>query len=80
MGVKEEQMQTNLIKLKKLVDSKKAILINNKFVFRTLAFSDVREFCEAIHSWGYSRDFTYQTIQNDWQRFLRTWIKETYLD
>lgn len=72
--------EPNLIKLKKLLESKKAILINNKFVIRVLGFSDMRDFVEAINSWGYSHDFTYDTKVYDWQRFLKAWIKETYFN
>jgi hypothetical protein len=73
-------MQPNLIKLEKLVKSKKPILINNKLIKRILGFSDMRDFCEAINSWGYSHDFTYDTKTEDWQRYLRAWFKEEYLN
>lgn len=73
-------MQPNLIKLEKLVRSKKAICVNNKFIKRTLGFSEMRDFCEAIHNWSYARDFTYQDATYDWQKFLRLWIKEEFLD
>jgi len=73
-------MKPNLIKIEKLVTSKKAIITNNKFIKRTLGFEDMREFTEAIHSWGYSRDFTYQSnVYGNWQKFLKQWLFETYL-
>lgn len=73
-------MKPNLIKLKNLVESKKAILVNNKLVMRILGFSDMRDFAQSLHSWGYCRDFIYQTQTYDWQRFLRLYLKETFLD
>ncbi len=73
-------MQPNLIKLEKLLQSKKAILLNNKLIKRTLGFDDIRDFLKVISDWGYARDFTYQTETEDWQRFLRLWIKEEFIN
>lgn len=72
--------QPNIIKIEKLVKSRKPISINNKFIKRILGFEDMRDFCESIHNWGYSRDFTYQTLEYDWQRFLKTYLKEEFLE
>lgn len=72
-------MQPDLIKIERLIKSKKAVNINNKLV-KMLGFDDMRDFFESIHSWGYSRDFTYQTTQDDMQRFTKAYIRETFLD
>lgn len=72
-------MQPNLIKIERLLKSKKAININNKLA-KMCGFEDMRDFFESIHNWGYSRDFTYQTTEYDIQRFTRAYLKEVYLD
>lgn len=72
--------KANLIKLEKLLKSKKAIVVNNKFIKRILGFDDMRDFYKEIGDWGYVNDFTYRTEMYDNQRFLRRFLKETYLD
>lgn len=70
----------NLIKIEKLLKSRKAINLNNK-LSRILGFDGMRELFGSIHSWGYSRDFTYQSyINEDMQKFLRAYLRENYLD
>ncbi len=69
----------NLVKIERLLKSKKAIKFNNKLV-KLLGFDDMRDFFEDIHSWGHSRDFTYQTTQDDMQKFIRAYIRENFLD
>ena len=73
-------MQPNLIKLEQLLSSKKAININHKLVKKILGFEDMRDFFEAIHQWGYSRDFTYQRTEYNLQSYLRLWLREEYLN
>ena len=73
-------MKPNLIKIELLLKSRKAILVNNKLIKRTLGFEDMREFCEAIHNWGYSRDFTYSIVPDNWDRYLRTFLRERFLE
>ena len=70
-------MQPNLIKIERLIKSKKAININNKLA-KMLGFEDMRDFFAEIHEWGYNRDFTYQNTEYDMQKFLRAFVKETY--
>lgn len=70
----------NRIKLAKLLRSKKAIIVNNNFIKKTLGFDDMRDFYREIGDWGYVTDFTYRTEEYDNQRFLRRFLKETYLD
>lgn len=65
--------------LKKLVKNRAPIVLNNNLL-KLLNCDDWRDFFEEIHSWGYSRDFTYQTTQNDFNRFVKLFIKENYLN
>lgn len=69
------------IKIAKLVKSKKAIVVNNGFIKRTLGFDDMRDFARSIGDWGYVTDFTYLDHQTEsWQLFLRRYLKEQFLD
>ncbi len=71
-------MKPNLIKIEKLLKSKKTILVNNKLIKRILGFDDMRDLSKSISDWGYCTDFTYRTEEYDWQRFIRRWLKEEY--
>ncbi len=71
--------QANIVKLDRIVKSRKAIVINNKFIKRILGLDDMRDFYRAVSEWGDSTDFTYQTEPEDNQSFLRRFIKENYL-
>lgn len=73
-------MEPNLIKIEKLVKSKKAILVNNKFIKRILGFDDMRDFVKDIGDWGHCTDFTYCTEEYDWQRFLKRYLKDNFLN
>lgn len=74
-------MKPNLIKIEKLVKSKKAIVINQKFITRILGFDDMRDFAESLHDFGYTTDFTYLDYQTEsWQSFLRRYLKEGFLN
>jgi hypothetical protein len=65
-------MQRNPIKIAELVKSKKAILINTKFIKSVLGFDDMRDFAKSIGDWGFATDFTYRNYQlENWQLFLR---------
>jgi hypothetical protein len=66
-------------KLKKIVNSKKAIILNHDFIKNVLGYDDMRDFAEVLHNWGYHRDFTYENTEYSWDRFFKTFLKETYL-
>lgn len=70
----------NLIKLERLLKSRKPILINNKFIKRILGFEDMRDFYKAVGDWGHCTDFTYRNEEYDNQRFIRRFLRETYFD
>jgi hypothetical protein len=70
----------NLIKIERLLKKKEKIVINNKFIKRILGFDDMRDFYKDVGDWGYCTDFTYRNEEYDNQRFLRRYLKETYLD
>lgn len=74
-------MQTNLIKLEALLKKKEAIVVNHKLIKKILGFEDMRDFVESLHDFGYTTDFTYRDYQTEnWQKFLRRYLKETFLD
>lgn len=73
--------QENLIKLERLLKGRKPILINNKLMRLLECNEDIREFAETLGDWAYTTDFTYKDYQlENWQTFLRRFLKETYLD
>lgn len=72
-------MQPDIQRIEGMLNSKAPILINNRFA-KVLGFDDMRDLFASIHEWGYSRDFTYDTKTVDMQRFLRAYLRETYLD
>ena len=65
--------------LKKVLSLKKSIIVDQKLV-EAMGFDDMRDFAEALHSWGHCRDFTYSKIEYNWQKFLRQFIKEYFLE
>ena len=73
-------MQPNLIRLEQLYKSKKAINLNNKLIKKILGFEDMRDFFEEVYTWGHQKDFTYQTEIYDSQKFIRSFIKDWYLE
>jgi len=73
--------QANLIKIEKLLKGRKPILVNNAFIKKVLGYDDMRDFARDIGDWGYTTDFTYRDYQTEnWQSFLRRFLKETFLD
>lgn len=73
--------EPNEKKIQELVKSRKAISIDNSFIKKVLAFEDMRDFTQSIGDWGYSTDFTYRGYQTEnWQAYLRRYLKENFLD
>lgn len=68
------------LKVSKLLKSKRPININNKLIIKILGRDDMRDFYEDIGNWGHVTDFTYRNETHDNQRFIRRFLKETYLD
>lgn len=74
-------MKENINEIKRIVESKEAIIINNHFIKRVLGFDDMRDFFQSIGDWGYSHDFTYKDKQTeDFKTFFHEYLKENYLD
>lgn len=67
-------------KLRRMVRSSRPIILNMRLV-KILDMDDLRDLFEAIHQWGYNRDFTYRDGQarSSVQQYLRRWLRETYL-
>lgn len=73
--------QANLIKIERLLKSRKPILLNNAFIKKVLGYDDMRDFTKDLGDWGYVTDFTYLDYQTqNWQSHLRRFLKETFLD
>lgn len=71
----------NKKKIREILKSRKAIVIDNKFIKKVLAFDDMRDFAQSIGDWGYTTDFTYRDYQtNNWQAFVRRYLKENFID
>ncbi len=45
--------KANLVKLEKLLKSKKAIVVNNKFIKRVLGLDDMRDFYKMIGDFSF---------------------------
>lgn len=72
-------MKPDLIKIERLLKTRKTINLNNKLA-RTLGYDDMRDLFTSIYQWGNTKDFTYQNTEYDMQRFLRAYLRETYID
>lgn len=72
-------MAINEKKIRALLKSRKPIILNTSFIKNVLGYDDMRDFFSDLANWGNNTDFTYQTTQNDCNRFLRAFLK-SYLD
>ena len=80
-GIRNKNMKTNLVQLKKVLKAKTAIVVDNRLIKHVLGFDDMRDFVKDIGDWGYTSDFTYCDYQTEnWQNFLRRYLKENFLD
>ncbi len=72
--------KANLKRIEVLVRSRQPIAVNNHFIKKVLGIEDMRDFTKDLGDWGYVSDFTYRTEEYDFQRFLKRYLRETYLD
>ncbi len=71
-------MKPNINGIKAYVSSRKSIAITGLLV-RLCGYDDMRNFFADLHQWGYTRDFTYDSTTESFNRFVRLYLKEMYL-
>lgn len=72
-------MKPNIKGIKAFLSSRTTIGITGHLV-RLCGYDDMRDFFADIHAWGHTRDFTYDTTTENLNRFLRKYLRETYLN
>ncbi len=63
-----------------MVKSREPIIIDNKFIKKILGYDDMRDFFIQMGNWSENSNFTALPGLYDFQKFIRAYIRDNYLD